>query len=177
MLEWIAGVPTVVKAAGLLMTAAGTIYAFVKRGDRLLLWLLAKFWDHKGGGIRIVKSSVKGRWLHVKDKPEEPIRLTSQWYVTNLLDQDVRILTAEIEKPVQMNGHLYQESPEFEEITWPLNTVLVPPGVTAVFHVWFEVPTSHSTEGKELKTKITFTDHFNNRHYRKVIFAPPNGGS
>ena len=57
----------------------------------------------------------------------------------------------------------------------PYNTVGVKPGPTVEFNANFHLPVKHLKKGKDFKCELVFTDSFNNRHHKKVVFEhrPP----
>jgi hypothetical protein len=174
--EWLTWVWNAIPHAWAIVTALGgaigLILAARARGTQFLIWVLQRLLGHKGG-LRLVQAGGKGYWRILKDKDKvetDAARLESRWYATSLVpDMPIRVLTVRMKRPPVV-GHLYDEHSSLEDGP-PYNTIKVEgPGSTVEFTVTFDLPAKHLREGKDFKCGLTFTDSFNNPHYKTVVF-------
>ena len=82
---------------------AGTVWAGLRRGWRLLSWA-GRLLPRSGRlvpskTIQLVEHSVRP-WWHMGSSNNEPaMQIVCRWYVTNLVDREMRILAARILRP------------------------------------------------------------------------------
>ena len=116
--------------------------------------------------MRIVPKPT-GTWWHMGARGNDPaMQVASHWYVTNITDDELRILGARIPRP-HAEGHVAVEHPERRIFgDYPIL-----PGATSevIVDLWVEPPVRQA--GQEFKATLVLIDQFGNEHkIKKVVF-------
>jgi hypothetical protein len=147
---WAKSVSTILSSLNSILEKVGAVFPWIKH------WL----------NRPVILPHQRSHWWHMgRAGDQKPaMQIVSYWYVTNRMDQPIKILNAYIKKP-RTSGHIsLKDVHSVYHGSYP-----VPPRTTTDLHANFWIHPPFCKEGKDFKVDIVFVDQYGQKRMIKNV--------